>query len=285
MAKRSKKRIPKLFVVSGGTGASGNQLVQTALAQFEDAEVDTEIIGQVTTRPRLEKALEQVSKARGSIVHTLVDDPLRRELMQRARELNVPQIDAMGRVVRRLSTMLGREPLAQPGRYRKLHHAYFDRVAAIEFSVRHDDGQQPEGLEEADMVLVGVSRTGKTPLAMYLSVQGWKVANVPFVAGIPLPEELADTDRRRVVGLVIDPTRLMRFRQPRANKLKMGDEAGYADNRHVREEVAASERVFRRRGYTLFDVTDKPIEASADELLARVGERLAKAPTSRRKRS
>lgn len=276
MAKRA-TATPPLFVVSGGDGSSGSQLVQTALAQFADAELDIKVIRHVTTRARLHRALERVRKANGSIVHTLVDDELRRELVQQARELHISQIDAMGRVMRRLSTVLGREPLGQPGRYRQLRAAYFDRVEAIEFAVRHDDGQQLADLGQADIVLVGVSRTGKTPLSMYLSVQGWKVANVPFVAGIRLPKELAAVDRNRVVGLVIEPARLRQFRGPRGRKLGLDDDAGYADLRRIREEVEASTRVFRRRGYAIFEVTDRPIEASAEEVLARVSERLRRA--------
>lgn len=268
---------PPLFVISGGDGASGSQLVQTALAQFPDSELEIEVIANVTTSARLRNALTRVAGKHGSVVHTLVDDELRRELVRRARELHVPQIDAMGRVMRRLSTLLGREPLEQPGRYRTLRGDYFDRVEAIEFAVRHDDGQGLADLPGADIVLVGVSRTGKTPLAMYLSVQGWKVANVPYVGGIRLPAQLKEVERDRVVGLVIDPARLRQYRDVRSRKLRMDPGSGYATVRHIREEVDASVRVFRRRGFAVVDVTDRPIEEIAEAVQETVTERLRRA--------
>lgn len=270
-------QIAPLYIISGGDGVSATQLVNTALAQFPEAELEIHVIPRVNSSASLKRALRSVREAGGSIVHTLVNDALRRELVRRAREENVPQVDAMGRVMRRLSTLLGRRPLGQPGRYRREQAIYFDRVEAIEFAVQHDDGAQPHDLVRADIVLVGVSRTGKTPLTMYLSVQGWKVANVPYVPEVGLPASLKEVDRRRVVGLTIEPARLRQFRIPREQKLSMGEGTAYTDLSRLRDEVSKAERVFRRHGYPLCQVTNRPIEEIAEEVLATVGKRLARA--------
>jgi hypothetical protein len=249
-------------------------LVQTALAQFPDADVDVVIVANVVNKRQLEIAVTRARKREATIVHTLVDGEMRRELVHLARTESVPQIDLMGRLMRRLSSLLRRKPIGQPGRYRCLHEAYFDRVEAIEFAVLHDDGQHLDDLAQSDIVLVGVSRAGKTPLSMYLSVQGWKVANIPFVGGIPLPDELKTVDRCRVVGLLINPNRLRIFRSNRGQRMGLAEDTDYTSARAIREEVEASARVFRSRGYTTLDVTEKPIEETAEDVVTMITRRL-----------
>ena len=163
---------PTIFIVSGGMGMSGEQLVRTALAQFEEAEVQLEIVPHVLELAEAELVVERAAQARGIIVHTLVDVEMRQQLIRLARKRNVVAIDVMGRVLSELTRLLKQEPLGQPGLYRQLRQAYFDRVEAIEFTVAHDDGQKRNEWDQAEIVLVGVSRVGKTPLSMYLSVQG-----------------------------------------------------------------------------------------------------------------
>jgi regulator of PEP synthase PpsR (kinase-PPPase family) len=163
--------------------------------------------------------------------------------------------------------MLGQKPAGQPGLYRQLHQAYLDRVAAIEFSMAHDDGQNPQALQDADIILVGVSRIGKTPLSMYLSVLGWKVANVPFIKGVDLPPELFTIDHHRVIGLSINPDQLLFYRKVRRRRMgRLGPEE-YDDPISIEEEVDAARRIFQRHKFTMIDVTNKPIETSADEVI------------------
>jgi regulator of PEP synthase PpsR (kinase-PPPase family) len=173
-----------------------------------------------------------------------------------------------------LSEVLGQQPAGKPGLYRQQREAYFARVEAIEFTVAHDDGLRVEDLPQADIVLAGVSRCGKTPLSMYLSVMGWKVANVPFILPVPPPEELLQADRRRVVGLTIEPGQLVAHRQWRQRHLGVPQDSPYVNGEQIYEEVEAARRFFRRQGFGLVDTTDKPIETSAEEVVTLVTRRL-----------
>lgn len=166
-----------------------------------------------------------------------------------------------------LSAALEREPLDQPGVYRQLRRDYFDRVAAIEYTMAHDDGKDPAGWPSAEVVLTGVSRTGKTPLSIYLSVLGWKVANAPIVAGMPPPPDLFKLDPRRVVGLTVEPGQLLLHRQQRQRRLGAPGASTYVEPESVYEEVQAARKVMRQAGFAIIDVTDKPIETSADEVI------------------
>ena len=264
----------QIFVVSGGAGASGEQLVRTALAQFPGAEVRVEIIPHVHTSDQLEAAVNRAAACGAAIVHTLGDVEMRRMMIRLARRKNVVAIDPMGRLLSHLANVLGREPLGQPGLYRQLRQAYFDRVEAIEFTIAHDDGKHPEGWHQAEIILVGPSRVGKTPLSMYLAVQGWKVANVPLAPEIEPHPLLAQLDPRRVVGLTIDPTHLSDYRQQRQRRLGLSGKLAYTNPVTLFEEVESARRLYRRHGFAMIDVTDKPIEESADEVIALITRRL-----------
>ena len=265
--KRRTTAPPPIYVVSGGVGTSGEQLVQTLLAQFPDNNVPVITVGNVRQVMRIKRVVAQAKQAGGIIAHTLVDDRLRRTLIDLARDEDVAAIDLMGPLLSRLESVLKRKALGQPGLYRQFHRAYFERVSAIEFTMAHDDGQQCADWPQADMVLVGVSRSGKTPLSMYLAVLGWKVVNVPLVPEVPPPPELFKLDRRRVVGLTIRPDQLIVFREQRYARLGLAAPIDYIDPRRIGEEVQAALRVFRRGRFAVIDVTDKPIETSADEII------------------
>lgn len=276
MAKNNKQQTaaPAIFIVSGGVGASGEQLVQTALAQFEGAEVSVKIVPHVREVAQLEEVVDRAAKAGGIIVHTLVDVDLRQTLIRLARKKNVEAIDPIGRLLSQLAKLLRQEPLGEPGLYRQLRQAYFDRVEAIEFTMAHDDGQKRDEWARAEIVLVGVSRVGKTPLSMYLSIQGWKVANVPLMPGVPPPPELFQLDPRRVVGLTIDPGQLVSHRQQRQQRLGVSRGSAYTDPIKLYEEVEDMRKLCRRSGFAVVDITDKPIEESAGEVIASVTRRL-----------
>ena len=259
--------LPPIYVVSGGVGASGEQLVQTVLAQFPDDHVPLITVGNVRQVMQIKRVVVQAKQAGGIIAHTLVDERLRRALIDLAREEEVAAIDLMGPLLSRLENVLKRKALGQPGLYRQFHRAYFERVSAIEFTMAHDDGQQRAGWPQADIVLVGVSRSGKTPLSMYLAILGWKVANVPLVPEVSPPPELFKLDRRHVIGLTIRPDQLIVFREQRYRQLGVPVPMDYIDPRRISEEVQAALRVFRRARFTVIDVTDKPIETSADEII------------------
>lgn len=253
---------------------SGEQLVRTALAQFQNAEVPVVIVGGVRGLEQLEEAIKQAAINGGTVVHTLVDPDLRRALIRLARDRNVPAIDLMGQVMSRLARVLGQEPLGQPGLYRQMHQAYLDRIEAIEFTVAHDDGRNPHGWSQAEIVLVGISRVGKTPLSIYLSVLGWKVVNIPLLKDVPPPRELFELDRRRVVGLTIEPGQLISHREQRQQRLGAPGQSAYTDPMKLYDEVEAARQFYRRSGFAVVDVTDKPIEESGDEIIALLTRRL-----------
>jgi regulator of PEP synthase PpsR (kinase-PPPase family) len=263
-----------VFVVSGGTGASGEQLVRTVLVQFPDSQVRVITESHVHHAKQIEETVTEAAKREGTIVHTLVDPALRQALVDTARRHHVVEIDLMGPLMRQLTTVLGQEPIAHPGRYRRLRRAYFDRVGAIEFSIAHDDGQRPEGWSQADIVLVGPSRVGKTPLSMYLAVLGWRVANVPLVPDLPVPQALLSLDRRRVFGLSMEAGQLAFYRRERQQRMGGRTLGAYADPHRIHEEIEAARAVCRRHGFSVLDVTDRPIEASADEVVDLLTRRL-----------
>jgi regulator of PEP synthase PpsR (kinase-PPPase family) len=267
---------PPILVVSGGVGASGEEVVRTVLAQFPGADVPVIIVPHVRQVMELEEVVEQASVTGGTIVHTLVDANLRQAMISLAQKKHVVAIDLMGPLVTRLIQVLGQEPIGQPGLYRQLRESYLKRVEAIEFTVAHDDGQKPHDLPLAEIVLAGVSRVGKTPLSMYLSVLGWKVANVPLILEVPPPQELFQIDSRRVVGLTIDPDQLLAHRQWRQRRLGVpGGSLGYTDPARLYEEAEAARRMFRTSGFAVVDVTDKPIESSAEEIITLITRRRA----------
>ncbi|MHC4473830.1 MAG: pyruvate, water dikinase regulatory protein [Planctomycetota bacterium] len=266
---------PPLFIVSGGAGASGEQLVQTVLVQFPDARVDVRKVAHVRHRGQIANAVARAAEEGATIVHTLVDAELRRVLTEVAESRGVPHIDLMGALMDRLAAVLDTEPVGRAGLYRQLHSAYFERVEAIEFAMLEDDGKNPEGWSSADVVLVGVSRVGKTPLSMYLSVLGWKVANVPIVRGLPVPDAVFTLDRKRLIGLHMDASQLLQHRRERVKSL--GSVApGYAEPEAVYDEADFARALFRRNGMSIIDVTNKPIETSADEVIALITRRFSR---------
>jgi regulator of PEP synthase PpsR (kinase-PPPase family) len=272
--KSTDAKYPPLYVVSGGVGASGEQLAHTALAQFENPDIPIIIVSHVHEITQIEDVVKKAAGSNGTILHTLVDLELRQAMIRQARDRNVVAIDGMGQLLSRLAKVLGQEPQGQPGLYRQLRQDYFDRVAAIEYTVAHDDGHRSDEWHLAEIMLVGVSRAGKTPLSIYLSTLGWKVANMPLVKEVELPQELFKLDRRRVVGLIIDPGQLVTHQQQRQRRLGVSNKSSYTNPVDLFEEVEEARKLFRRHGFALVNVTDKPIEESADEVIALINRRL-----------
>mgnify|MGYP005861845211 CR=1 FL=1 len=263
--------IPPIYIVSGGAGALGKHVARIALSQFPDVDTEIVVIPQIRYVEELPEVVEQVAGRNGVIIHTMVDPVMRRALIRLADERRVPAIDTIGDHLSRLATLFGREPVGLPGLYQREHEVYLERIRAIEYTVEHDDGRNPHELDQAEIVLTGVSRVGKTPLSIYLSVLGWKVANVPLVPGVvEPPPELFQIDRRRVVGLTIDPNTLAQHRSWR--QIAYGGAAGraYTDLEKLYEETDAARRRDRRGGFTVVDVTNKPIEETADQVVARI---------------
>jgi [pyruvate, water dikinase]-phosphate phosphotransferase / [pyruvate, water dikinase] kinase len=256
-----------LYIISGGAGASGEQVVHTALAQFPEHQVRVITLGNVHYQEQIAEVVDRIVQEGGLIVHTLVDAQLRRYLVELTQQHNLPAIDLMGPLLEQLASITTTEPLGHPGLYRRLRSDYYERIAAIEYTVDHDDSRRPHEWDQADLILTGVSRVGKTPLSLYLSVLGWKVANAPYIPGIPLPAELVKIDPRRVFAITAEPAQIILHRQKRQLRLGAPGHSTYTAPEEVFLEVQQALDTFRRRGFSVIDVTDKPIETSADEIL------------------
>ena len=261
-----------VFAVSDGTGVTAEQVLGAALMQFAGAEVEVERRPGVRIEEQVRQVVQEAAQVNGFIVHTLVSDRLRDVMLRTGRLHNVETIDLMGPLLARLSQQLAISPVEKPGLFRQLNEEYFRRIETVEFALRHDDGLRVRELHQAEIVLVGVSRTFKTPLSVYLAFKGWLVANVPIVLKTKLPSALFDLSPGRVCGLTIDPVRLADLRRVRQEHLG-GATGDYADPDLVRREVEYALSVFRsQHGWPVVDVTSKPIEEIAAEILALVGQ-------------
>jgi len=256
-----------IYIISDATGKTGWRVVEAALLQFDASNIVVERVGGVQDEAGVHAAMEQAEKTRGLVIHTLVSPSLRRAILEGGRQRGIITIDLLGPVLTRLTEALQISPKAVPGLFRQLDHEYFARIDAIEYTVNHDDGRNPEQMDRADLVLVGVSRTGKTPLSVFLAYRGWRVANVPIVLGIDPPLELFHMDPRRVVALSIDRERLRSIRRVRASGLSKGMALRYATTKHIAEELEWFRRVLRHGVWPVVDVTYRSIEETASEVM------------------
>ena len=259
--------IEPIYVVSGGRGIAGNNIVQALLIQYPDNKIPVKIVSNMDNEDDLFDVVMKAKTDGGIIVHTLVNGVLREKLQELCSEFGVREVDLMGKLAGFLNETLNIKPLMHPGLYREINHQYFDRIESIEFTLSHDDGMSPERLNNAEIILTGVSRAGKTPLSVYLAMYGWKVANVPLVNGIQPPKELFNVDPNRVFGLHISASQLIAHRKKRLLGWNNHQIDSYIDEREVREEIRRAMFVFDRGGFTVVNVSNKPIESTANEIL------------------
>lgn len=261
------KQIAPIYVVSGGKGLAGNNMVHSLLIQYPNNNVPVIIVPQVTEETQLVDLVEKVKKEGGLIAHTMVNRHLRDFLNKICDESGVEHIDFMGKLADYLDDKLHIPSLQAPGLFREINQLYFDRIEAIEFTLNHDDGLRPQKLHQAEIILTGVSRSGKTPLSVYLAMYGWKVANIPLVNGINPPKELFEVDPQRVFGLSISQGQLISHRVKRLKSLNNTSNTNYVDEKMVMQEIRNANFIFERGGFTIINVTNKPVENSANEIL------------------
>ena len=261
-----KKKLNVIYIVSGGSGTSASQIVDTLLAQFPDIQVKIVKKPHVRKKAEIKSIVEKASKSGAILIHTLVNNDMRKALIDIGEKQNLMTIDLMHPLMNWFIESSGQQPIGKPGLYRKQRQEHFDRITAIEFAIAHDDGLKPENLPSADIVLTGVSRSGKTPLSMYMAVQGWKVANVPLVEDMPPPPELFKVDHRRVVGLSISHEQLLQHRRKRRDHMGKAELSYYTDSRAVSNEMENARKIFKKGKFHVIDVTDKPIETTALEV-------------------
>ena len=262
-----------LHLVSDSTGDTVHALARACLVQFEDADPIEHIWSMVRTRAQVERVAAGIEANPGVVLYTLVNEHLRQPLQERCRALGMPAIPVLDPVIGVFGSFLGRRARALPGQQHALTHEYFARIDAMTFAMTHDDGQASWGLNLADVVLVGVSRSSKTPTCIYLANRGIKAANVPLVPGVPLPPELFQADKPLIVGLTNDPERLVALRRNRLNSLQSDPEIDYVDLEAVQAEVVAARRLCQEHKWPVIDVTRRSIEETAAAILKLVAKR------------
>jgi regulator of PEP synthase PpsR (kinase-PPPase family) len=256
-----------IILVSDGTGARGHHLLRAALAQFPaDLEVEIRIRPRVRTAELVDKALDEACASDAVLVHTLAPSELRNRLLSSSTERGVAAIDLFGPLLTGLGHFLETRPGGVPGGV--VQHGEDSRwVDALTFAVKHDDGLGMKDIGRADIVLVGVSRTSKTPLSVYLATRGYRVMNVPIVPEVGVPPELFKVDPRHVVGLRVEPERLQQLRENRLKAYGRAATKRYTDIEHIRNEVAAADDLFQQSGWLVVDVTDRAVEEAAVDVV------------------
>lgn len=258
---------PVVYVVSDALGETAELVARAAITQFNKGTAAE--VRRVPYIDTPDAVRDVVARARRPclIVYTLIQPDLRRLLADETAAAGIPSVDVMGPVMEALRGVLHMEPRLEPGLIHRLDEQYFSRIEAIEFTVRCDDGKDLGSLGKANVVLIGVSRTSKTPVSMYLANRHLKVANVPLVPEVDPPEELFRVPARRVVGLTIQPDKLREIRRERLRKLGAAEAGRYGDPERIRQELAFAQRVFERIGCPVIDVTNKAVEETASEVM------------------
>lgn len=256
-----------LHLVSDATGDTLEQVSKAALAQFPDISTNKHYWPMIRTARHMERIIPELEENPGIVMFTLVNQDIEDVLVKACKAQKWPYISVLHSIIRELGRHLGEKAIARPGLQHEMNDEYFERIDAMQYTLMHDDGQLPEGLQEADIILIGVSRTSKTPTCIYLANKGLKVANIPIVPGCPLPKELDEMEGKFVVGLVNSVDRLMQIRRNRLLSLKQEKQTPYVDEEAIIEEVKQSRRLFSSRGWPVIDVTRRSIEETAVAIL------------------
>jgi regulator of PEP synthase PpsR (kinase-PPPase family) len=256
-----------LFVLSDGTGETVERMARASLTQFESHLVKLVRYKSIRSKDQVDAILEEATTRGAAVLYTVVGAETREWIKNGCAQLKIPSVDLMGPLMDLLSRFLKETPSEKPGLLHEVNEHYFRRIEAMEFTVKHDDGTNPENLHRADIVLVGVSRTSKTPLSIYLSHKGWKVANLPLVRGIEPPRFLFEIDQKKIVGLTIDPEALTKIRRERLVRMGREPTGEYASLQSIREEIEWAREIFsKNRRWPIFDVTNKALEETASEI-------------------
>jgi [pyruvate, water dikinase]-phosphate phosphotransferase / [pyruvate, water dikinase] kinase len=263
-----------LHLVSDSTGETLITVARAAAAQYDNISSIEHVYPLVRTSNQLERVIAEIEASPGIVLYTLLDAALTGRLESKCRELGVPCLSILGPVLQLLQSYLGAERTARVGAQHTLNAEYFRRIDALNYTMLHDDGQHTDDLENAEVVLVGVSRTSKTPTSIYLANRGVKTANVPLVPNVSLPQQLGTLKQPLVVGLYASPERIVQIRQNRLLGLQaMREDDAYVDRLAVAEEVAVSRRLCARHNWPSIDVTRRSIEETAAAVMALLAER------------
>ncbi len=263
----SGEQTSKVFIVSDALGGTAERLFRAAIVQFGHHEVPMTRVPNVRSRAQIDQLFEEVVRyPRPIVLYTLVEAELRTYVAAQAEHFGVSAIDVLGPLLDRLSTALEDRPTEIPGLTHRADSNYYARVEAADFAVRFDDGKSPKAIREADLVLLGVSRTSKTPLSLYLANRRLKVANIPIAPELPLPEGLEE-EAGKVVGLTIQPALLLSVRHERMKTLGLPEASSYASHARIEAELAFADQLFERLDCPVIDVSHQAVEETADKVL------------------
>ncbi len=256
-----------VHLVSDSTGETLNAMARAVTARFDDVLPIEHIYALVRSERQLERVLQEIADAPGVVLHTIVDRELRAGLEKGCRDLDMACIAALDPLVASLARYLGASLSTRVGAQHALDSEYFDRIDALTFAMSHDDGQSAQDLDNADVVLVGISRTSKTPTCIYLAHRGVRAGNIPIVPGSEPPPELFTLRSPLIVGLTVSPDRLIQIRRNRLLSLREERESAYIEQEAVRDEIVRARRMFERQGWPIIDVTRRSVEETAAAII------------------
>lgn len=258
---------PSVFIVSDSVGETAELVIKAGLSQFENGDYNIHRIPYVEDKKTVDETLLRAKEQNGLIGFTIINPDLRSYIKEEAEKLNLEAIDIMGPVIDSMERVFEHKPHLKPGLVHKLDRDYFKRIEAIEFAVHYDDGRDPRGISRADIVLIGVSRTSKTPLSQYLAHKRLKVANIPVVPEVELPEELFKIDPRKCIGLKVNPESLNKIRKERLKALGLEDDASYAAIERIHDEIKYFDKIAAKIGCKVIDISNKAVEETANIIL------------------
>lgn len=259
----------KIVIASDSIGETGEVVARAALSQFDILVEERNITrhAHLMTKEDINKFIKSIQLNNVVVLFTFVKPELTEYMIKTLKQFNIPYVDVMTPVIDILTQKLEKRPLYEPGRVHKLDADYFKKIEAIEFAVRYDDGRDPSGLRYADIVLIGVSRTSKTPLSQFLAYRGYKVVNIALVPEVDLPDELFKIDSHKCIGLEIDPSSLFEIRKSRLEQLGLLENAKYGQNERIVEELEYFHQTVKKIGCRTINVTNKAIEETASEII------------------
>ena len=261
------KRIINLHLISDSTGETLSSVSRAVMSQFEDIEANEFIWPLTRTKSQIEKAKESIKLNPGIVMYTILEDKLIEDLRSYCNEMKIPCISVLSRIISEFSNYLGSNISNSIGRQHILDAEYFSKVEAINYTITHDDGQSHWDLYDADVVIIGVSRTSKSPTSVYLSFRGYKTANVPFVSMLTVPSSLSELKKPLIVGLTIHPEKLMKIRETRLNHLGQDLPIIYTDIDAIKYEIAESRKLYAKLQCPIIDVTQRSVEETAAKII------------------
>lgn len=259
----------KLHLISDSTGETLGAISRAVISQFKNVEVEEYMWSLVRTKSKMQEAIQLIKEKPGIVLYTILDQDLLDLLISECKSRKILAISALGEIIEAFSAYLGKDNIKKPGRQHILDEEYFEKIEAINFTINHDDGQKIEHLDEAEIILVGPSRTSKSPTCAYLSYRGIKAANVPFIYGIEMPKILYELKKPLIIGLTINPENLIQIRKNRMSMFNQNitEENKYVSSEEVKKELLEARKLYNRENWPIIDVTRRSIEETSATII------------------